>query len=355
MKAPPKKEDRSATAVTVADLARIVGVSETTISLAFQPDSRISKSTRQRVLDVARQLHYVPNRHARMLRAGRTRLIGLLVNDLTNPFYAQLADVIEEEVEQRGYHLSIFNSQWSARREIDAIEKMAELRMEGVLICYSEQTGRSRELLAAHAIPHIAVDTHPEKPAGNYVLFDMHSAGQLAAAHFYDLGCRHPVLLMPDHRSVQGLSAFNQLEKGFSEQWKSRRSGSDRVRRVAADLTIPAGKEAYFQLCRTKAKVDAILCGNDLCALGVIDAADVIGTKVGESVAVMGIDNLPVSAMSRLGLTSIAQPLTKLAALAATTLLDGIEHKKEPSIQRFLEPELIQRSSTLRFQKPHST
>lgn len=352
MKAPPKKDGRSTTAATVADLARIVGVSETTVSLAFQPDSRISKSTRQRVLDVACQLHYVPNRHARMLRAGRTRLIGLLVNDLTNPFYAQLADVIEEEVEKRGYHLSIFNSRWSARREIDAIEKMAELRMEGVLVCYSEQTGKSRDLLTAHAIPHIAVDTHPEKPSGNYVLFDMNAAGQLAAAHFAELGCRHPVLLMPDQRSIQGLSAFNQLEKGFREQWKLRRPGRGSVRRVAADLTIPAGKEAYFQLCRTDEPVDAILCGNDLCALGVVDTADVMGTKVGESLAVMGIDNLSVGAMSRLGLTSIAQPLTKLAALAATTLLDGIEQKKEPSIQRFLEPELVQRSSTLRFQKP---
>lgn len=350
-----QRQDNSGvkSSATITEVARLANVSETTVSLAFQDNSRISLKTRQKVREIATRLHYVPNQHAKSLRAGRTKLIGLLVNDLVNPFYAQLAETIEDFVEERGYQLLVFNSRWIAKREIAAIKRMVSLRIEGALVCYSEKTDESKRILLDNDIPHIALDTSPVHMDEAFVFFDLKLAGSLAAMHFESIGCRRPALMMPMEDDQHRFSAFLHLEKGFVEEWQRRGKMADMVYRIPAALTIPSGREAFLKLYRSMSNVDSVFCGNDLCALGAMDAADQLGLKIGEDIAIMGIDNLPVGAIARLGLTTLHEPVDKLANQAASALLEGIENHKRISICHLIEPELILRASTLRFQRVH--
>ena len=347
----PEPETGASGAATIAKVARLANVSETTVSLTFRENSRISPATRRRVREVASRLRYVPNQYARSLRAGRTRLIGLLVNDLANPFYTRLAEVVEEMVESRGYHLLVFNSRWTAEREVAAVRRMMEVRVEGVLACYSERTDEARALLEENGVPHVALDTQPAGMEGAHVLFDLFHAARLAAAHLAELGCLRPALFMPFGPEAATFSSFECMERGFREAWSRRRPDGRPPLPWPAELTIASGKEAFLRLYRNAPFVDAVFCGNDLCAFGVIDAADQLGLAVGERLAVIGIDDLPAAALGRLGLTTLREPVERLATLATTALLDGVENRSEIAIRQMLAPELVQRASTLRFQR----
>ncbi len=332
----------------VAELAQ---VSETTVSLAFKSKSRISEKTRNLVREIARQVGYVPNQYARSLRAKSTRLIGLLINDIVNPFYAKMADLVEKHVEASGYQLLVFGSGWEEKREMAAIQRMAELRVEGVLACFSETSDAARRFMDDNNMSYVTLDTSASTPKGAHVLIDLELAGRLAASHFADLGCRRPLLLMPKVSNGCRFSAFENLEKGFIAEWKRRVGSGETVKRMGAELDIAAGREAFSDSRRIYPQVDSVLCGNDLCALGVIDAADHLNIKVGEELAVMGVGDIPVGSIDRLGLSTISEPVEKVAEYATQALIESVTSGTELRIGKYVEPTLVLRASSLRFQR----
>ena len=123
---------------TIKDVAKRAGVSDTTVSLAFQSDSRIRPETRRRVLAIAKRLHCLPNLNAQALRMGAPKSIGFLVNDITNPFYALMVNSAESIALDRGYQVVIADGHWSAERELQSVENMIRSRVQGMLICPCE-------------------------------------------------------------------------------------------------------------------------------------------------------------------------------------------------------------------------
>ncbi|MFW6060632.1 MAG: LacI family DNA-binding transcriptional regulator, partial [Phycisphaeraceae bacterium] len=202
--------------VTIRDVAREAGVSDTTVSLALRPKSRISDATRQRVLEAAQRLSYVPDRAAQRLRTGASRALGFLVNDLTNPFYARMIRRAGEVARDRAYELTVGESRWDPARELTAAQHMIEARVDGMLACLTERNTETLQRFGQYGVPAVLVDTYPEGYSGAYVANDLIAAGRLAAAHLAEAGCRRLVMFSAQARGRR-FSAMRRLEAGFAE------------------------------------------------------------------------------------------------------------------------------------------
>ncbi len=332
---------------TIRDVARAAGVSQTAVSLAFRQGSRISDGTRDRVLDAARRLNYVPNLAARRLRQGRSRTVGLVVTDITNPFYALITGQAQALAHARGYQVLVVDTAWDGAREVAAVEHLIEARVQGALLCFSERTPESVRLLERHGLPVVALDTRPAGYRGAYVANDLRCAGRLAAEHLLSVGCVRPVLMLPGGADGR-FSAFRDIRAGFCRALARRGVDFAEEHVIPAELSLAGGMAAFDLLRRAVPAADGLLCANDLCALGVMEAADAAGVRIGPELALMGIDDLEVGRLGRISLTSVSQPHHRLAETAARALLDAVEQGEAPGIRTKLKPRLVPRASTRR-------
>ena len=334
---------------TIKDVALQAGVTDTTVSLAFQEGSRISARTRKHVLAVAQELGYVPNALARQLRRGHSRIptLGLLVNDIANPFYGLIVRAAEQAALPHHYHVAVSDSQWEPEREVAAIRGMIEARVDGVLACFSERTEESRALLERFSVPYLAMDTCPASFSGAYVINDMAAAGRVAAEHLLEAGYRQPVFFTAEPEKAH-FSAFQAMLEGFRRAIQASGLSLDDFHVRMAGQTIACGIAAFDALAVGGADCDAVVCINSLCALGVLEAADRSGVAIGRELGVLGVDDLDICALARIGLSTIRQPYAQLAAKAATELIQHIQTGGMLSTRLALAPELVIRQSTCR-------
>jgi len=334
--------------ITIRDIARLAGVSLTTASLSFKSGSRISSATRQKVLAIAREHHYVPNQAARALRSRSSRTIGICVPDLTNPFYATLIRQAELTSRERGHRLLSAESEWSPDREIEAIEAMAQSRVMGLLLCSSEGTGESFKLLQQYSIPHVVMDTAPAVYEGPFVGNDLLATGRLAAEHLVSIGCKSPPILTGALENAD-FSSFQKILQGFTQALAEHDMTLGKEQIVYAGLTYGQGLEGARSLLVQAGDTDGIFCMNDSCAYGVIELLTQKNIRPGFDIAVMGIDDLEASRMSLISLTSIRQPYAQLAEIATNILIDILEKKQVDNTHVALPPELVIRNSTAKF------
>jgi len=335
---------------TLKDIATEAGVSVTTVSLAFQPGSRISDGTRKEVLRIAQRRGYVPNQAARNLRRGRTLTLGVIVPDITNPFFATLVRHTETVAIERGYEVISAESRWEGDAELRAIESMARLRVDGLVFCCSEATQESVPLLRRHGIQHVLIDTCPPGYDGPFVVNDLEAAGRLAGVHLTEVGCRAPAFLTGAASHCE-FSSFRLLREGFAEGLRLHGVAWRPERAVAAGLTFEAGLVAGRALLASHPQIDGVFCVNDACAWGVMEAIGESGRSAGPDIAVIGVDDLEASRMSCVSLTSIRQPYPKLARIAANALIDAIEDSTADPVRTSLAPELVIRDSTAAFHR----
>lgn len=328
---------------TIRDIAKYAGVSDTTVSLAFREGSRISDKTRAKVLKAASRLSYVPNQAAKALREGDTRTLGLLVNDLTNPFYARVVREVETIASECGYQVLVAENQYEASRELANLQRMLHARVQGLLVCFSEMTDEMTKRVAAQDLPTVALDSVPASYQGAAVLHDLEASGRLAAEHLLAVGCQCPAFAGPVERP---LSAVTALRKGFESAVME--AGLSPCPMIPGGFDFASGHEAFVALLSADQHIDGLFCANDLCALGVMEAADAARVAIGPDLALMGIGDMPVSSLRRIDLTSIREPDDKLAEIAAKALIEAVTSGHKPTIRQHLQPELISRSTTQR-------
>ncbi len=332
---------------TISDIAQEAGVSGTTVSLAFQPNSRIGDQTRQKVLAVAQRLKYVPNQAARSLRQQQTATIGMIVPDITDTFFASLVRECERVIRSRGFTILTAESQWHGSMERQAIDSMIESRVRGILMCSCEGSENALVQLEEHDVPVILLDTYPEGFLGEYVATDFTALGRMAAEHLWQIGARHPLLINAgDSRSQY--SSLRKLEQGFVQFWDKKKITSNIE---YAGLTSADGKAVVSHLLANNTIIDACFCINDAIALGVMDAMR--AHPQAPPLALLGIDNSPAARLGFISLSSFSLPCMHMADIAATALLDKIEGNASP-VHEHLFAELIIRDSTRQFHPPTS-
>ncbi|MEN8654920.1 LacI family DNA-binding transcriptional regulator [Streptomyces sp. 21So2-11] len=336
-----------APSVGIKDVAKQAGVSVGTVSNVINRPNMVSEETRDRVQSAIERLGYVRSESARQLRAGHSRIMALLVLDMGNPFFVDVARGAERAARDAGLRVMMCNSSQSPSVEADYLSLFAEQRVRGVLLTPADATGRNIEGFRRHEIPFVLVDRVADGTTECSVSVDDVVGGALAVRHLLEAG----------HRSVAYVSGQPELN-----QVQDRRTGAlqalaeaglpaDALRELPAKrLDVAAGRDAAGRLLGLADRPTAVFCANDLLALGVLQEMYAAGVRVPEDMAIVGYDDIEFAAAAAVPLTSVRQPAIAMGTLAAELLLEEIESTDGRSHQHrrvVLQPELVVRRSSL--------
>jgi LacI family transcriptional regulator len=325
--------------VTLLDIAGDAGVSRATASLVIRNVPSVAQGTRKRVLRSIKRLGYVYHRGAASLRTQRSHAIGLIVSDITNPFFAEVIVAIEERLAAANLVTLLGNTSEDQAKESRLLKTMSEFPADGILICPALGT-RSPE--APNLADQLPIVSFVRRGVGlDYAGVDNAQGAQLAVEHLYQLG----------HRRIAFIGGNPKISTG-----RERIEGYQRaLRRLSLQfdplLIIPSvpnrlgGHDSVQKLLEMENRPTAALCFNDVVALGVIEALKHFGLKVGENFGVVGFNNIPDAAQSLPGLTTVDTSPRQLGETAAEMLLKRIEKRDAPIRTIILQPKLIVRHS----------
>jgi LacI family transcriptional regulator, galactose operon repressor len=329
-------------AVSIKEVARRAGVSLGTVSNVLNRPDQVSPATLARVRQAIAETGYVRNDSARQLREGRSRTLAMVVLDMANPFFTDVALGAEQEAAEHGAMLVICNSGDDPRREQRHLEQIAEQRVRGVLITPVHGDGEAAlRTLDAQGVPAVLVDRVSARPDRCSVSVDDVLGGRLAAAHLLALG--HTRIGF-----VGGPATITQVadrRAGAAEAITSAGGALEDIRTEA--LSFEAGRDAAAALLERADRPTAVFCANDLLALGVLQALTLRGLSVPDDLAVIGYDDIDFAAAAAVPLSSIRQPRMELGRTAARLLLEETDPTATHRHQHMVfMPELVARRST---------
>jgi len=331
--------------VTIKDIANKAEVSYATVSRALNNKYGVNPKTRSRILQIAKDLNYSPNAIARGLVSSRSYTIGLVLPDVTNPYFPAVAAGIEACSQERGYSVFLCNTNWERQREDSYIQLLAERRADGVII--APVGGSIKEELQS-LLPTVFVSNAPRDTVQSSVVIDNIRGGYLATKHLIECGYKTVGFIgvsehsMADNDRLEGYRrAFNRY--GLEPEARyikfgdfRQQTGYNIIRTLIADGNYP----------------EAIFAENDVLAIGILHGIKDSGLKVPEDIALIGFDDIAFSSYQEFQLSTINQPKEQMGRTAAEILIEKIENSENPPPPRrvILEPELIIRSSSCREQ-----
>jgi LacI family transcriptional regulator len=331
--------------VTIEDVARAAGVSRQTVSRAINDRGEISPQTRARVLRIAEEMDYHPSGIARGLATHRTHTLGLVIPDVANPFFSDVARGAEHVAYAAGYNVFLCNTDEAPQREWTVLQSLEEKRVDGIVLCSSRlNNGKLRTVVARH--PAVVLVNRRLGPMDRdngvgVVMLDDVTGGRIAAQHLLDSG----------HRAVGFLAGPPASHSG------RQRAQGHRAALAAADLpyepawTIPCpadvdgGHRAARDLLTAHPELTALFCYNDLVAVGALQACTALGRRVPDDLAVVGFDDILLAALVTPALTTCRVPRYELGVQAMRLLLDQISGCLNECPEIVLRPELVVRAS----------
>jgi LacI family transcriptional regulator len=326
--------------VTLQAVAKAAGVTIATASRSLNDVYGVHPETRARVLQVAEKLHYTPNRFARGLVTGRSNMIGLIVSDIRNSYFAEVARGVEDAALEAGRDVMLCNSDLNAKRQMKLIMSLLDKRAEAIIMNSVATLPRKEQLqIAAAGVPIVLLNRTGSGPGFSTVSADNEKGGQLAAE----------CLLRNGHKSVINVTGpkyhanLARRSAGFLKAMSAQRG--TKVRTVHAIHTLEGGYEAAKEFFRKLNGATAVFTGNDAMAFGVMRAALEAGMKIPKDISLMGFDDVELSAISFPPLTTIHQPKYEAGRAAFEIVNQLLDSGKNVPCHRVLDVRLVERSS----------
>ncbi|HLI88468.1 MAG TPA: LacI family DNA-binding transcriptional regulator [Ktedonobacteraceae bacterium] len=325
---------------TIYDVAKLAGVSATTVSKVLNGTGRISKATRLRVESVVAELQYTPSIIASALKKNQTFNIGLLIPDITNPFYGELARTIEDEALHQNYSVLICSTDNAPERERKQLELLIRKHLDGIIVATAERSDNTEPAkLLERGISVVFIDRVIPNSPYPIVATDHYRGSYLAAEHLIQLGHRRiAILLEPLY-----LQASLERLQGFAAALKAYAIPFDNSLVYSGGFGAEAGYELARQVLSGATLPTAIFAATDLLAIGALRKLREEGIAVPEQVSLVGYDDIQMARMVSPPLTTIAQPIAALSKQAIALLLSG---RPQTASTTLLPPALIVRSST---------
>lgn len=318
------------------DVAAKAGVSRALVSLVMRDSPRVSAASREKVRAAAAELGYRPNLWARNLASGQTHTIGVMVNDLHNPYFTEMAQAVAEVAGGSGLQV-LLNSGWQREDgEISAIEALLSLRIDGMVLGGPRLSAKVLDKYADQA-PTVIVSNYDRPETFDTVCNDETQGARLIVDHLNELG----------HVRVAHIDAGEgaggpERRSGFIEAMTDR--GLAPIV-VEGDFKEDAGYKAASQLMSLREPPTAIYAGNDVAAIGVLAYLGSVGVRVPEDVSVVGYDDTALAGISTVSLTTVNQPRPQVGRRAMELLLERMSGRTEAR-HELIEPSLVVRSST---------
>ena len=330
---------------TIDDVAKLAGVHKGTVSRALnaRTEHQVNPETVKRVKRAARQLSYVPNVMARSLRTSLSMTIGVIIPDLTNPFFPPIIRGIENYLQPRGYTALLANTDGHDAVEIAAFESLMERRVDGFILATGRH-GEQEMLRQAYESNVLAVMLNRGAGSVPYPLVTGNDSSGIAAAvnHLVELGHRDLLHLA----GPLNLSTSVVRADAFTAACAARKGVRGRVIEAAA-LSVAAGQHSMDDVVSTRAsRPTAVVAGNDLLALGVLRSLRTHGLRCPEDISVVGFNDMPFAEDFSPPLTTVSVPVLEMGTESARLLLQNIEAGSQEPVTLILPVSLIVRSST---------
>jgi DNA-binding LacI/PurR family transcriptional regulator len=333
--------------IRIKEVARRAGVSVGTVSNVLNRPEMVAPARRQRVLDVIDELGFIRNESARQLRAGRSRTIGMIVIDIANPFFTDVARGAESVTDENNSMLMLCSSGEDRQRELRHLEMLEQLRVLGVLLTPVDSNDPRIDEIASRGTPVVLVDRRSKGRKRCSVGVDDILGGRLAVEHLLAKGHERITFVGGPFAIRQVAERLQGARVAIGEQTGPRAVELSVVE--TASLTLAAGREAGGTIAELPAsrRPTAVFCANDLLALGVLQQLTRQGIKVPNDIALVGYDDIDFAAAATVPLTSVRQPREQLGRTAAELLLeevqDGESHRHRHVV---FDPELVVRESS---------
>lgn len=333
--------------VRLKEVAKKAGVSVATASRIINDKPSqvpISQETKRKVLEAAKKLNYYPNIFARSLRTKKTGIVGLIVSDITDPYFGGIIDGVEKVLNENDYYFFLSSAQNSPEKEELYVTKFRKGLVDGLLILGGTQRFTDNEVkqIMESGIPIVLVGRSAPHHNISSVTVDNFRGGFLATEHLIKLGHRHIVHITSHKPRADGKERLNGYKSSMEKYGLK-----DRFWIEKGDITAESGYEVMSNILGKIKRPSAVFALNDRSALGVIQAIRNQGLRIPEDIAVVGFDDIPISAHFNPPLTTVRQPQTEMGKLGAELLLKVI--RKEDEITEniiILKPELIVRRSS---------
>lgn len=338
---------------TIKEISEVTGLSIATVSKVLNGKAGVNAETRKKVLRVAEKLRYRPNLNARNLKAGCSRTIGIITEDLTVFNSPEIVDGIAEACDAAGYHYILSNLRFYKRygngqrdlRESEAlihsvIDDMVSKQVDGIIYigCHSHFVVS----LAGHNAPRFVCAYCISKDEGvPSVVYNEEKASYDLTCRLLDAGCKKPAMITGPSDSSHTINR----SRGYMKALYDRGIPYDPFLTLTGDWERDCGYELGRQLIRSGA--DAIFAQNDLMAVGVLDYCNASGIVVGKDVKLIGFDNREIASVSRPTLSSVSLPLFEIGQTAAAEMLSILAGKEASGETIMLDCEIIERESTL--------
>ncbi|MDT7841617.1 LacI family DNA-binding transcriptional regulator [Streptomyces justiciae] len=324
---------------TIRDVAERAGVSKSLVSLVLRGSEGVRPEKRAAVLAAVEELGYRPNAAARSLSERRTRTVGVLLNDLRNPWFVELLDGLNSRLYDSGLHTLLADGHLNRRLGEDLTRTFTELRVDGLIAVGTLQDPEALRTAAGQVPTVVAGAREPELPGVDVVANDDEQGARLATEHLIGLGHRHIA-----HIAAQG--AVGELRRRSFEAVMREHGLAGAAVTEQGDLTEEGGYRATVRLLNRPRRPTAIFAANDMTCVGALSAAEESGLRVPRDLSLVGYDNTYLSRLRHLWLTTVDNASHDVGRRAAQRLLDRIEDPDRPREVELATPVLEVRGST---------
>jgi len=330
--------------VTIDDVARAAGVSKQTVSRAINNKGEISPRTRERILALVKEMEYRPNRMAQAMNTSRSHMIGLVVPDITNPFFPEVVRAVQDAAMENGYTALICNTDQA--KEIEVLHELVTHGIDGLITFTHQATDAAVVEFADRFGPLLIINREFEKsfthPNISSLLVDNVQGACLAIEHLVELG--HQKIAMITSSLFAGHET--RRERGYLKTIKKAGLEVDRELIISQDATLAGGYEATKQLLANRPDITAIFGYNDLIALGAIRACRDLNLSVPNDISVIGFDDIQLSSMVTPALSSIRVDKYRMGQLAFDRVYSLIQDPNGSRDRIEMQSILVNREST---------
>jgi DNA-binding LacI/PurR family transcriptional regulator len=331
--------------MNIKAVAKRAKVSTATVSRAINGTAKVSPHTAERVRQAIEALNFYPDTNARALGSGRSGLCGLIISDITNPFFPELVKSFEDFAVVHGQDLLIANTNYDPERMKICVIRMLQRKVDGVAIMTSEMDDRLVEVFSRRNIPLVFLDTGMPAPGVSCVRIDYSAGIDAAMAHLIALGHRRIAFISGPLR----LASARMRHRAFMESSERDHLDSNEALIQEGNHRVDGGREAMKRILGSGARPTAVMASNDLTAIGAMGAIGEAGLQVPKDISVIGFDDIQFSAFTMPPLTTVSLPRAQIANAAFQALLNAQQSDAPKPVQgeeHMVRPTFVLRKST---------
>lgn len=332
---------------TIAEVAKMLDVSPSTVSRAMNNAPGVSDAVRKKILDFIDKIGYIPNSAAQSLSRGRSNMIALILGDIRNPFYADLAFGIQKELDTQGFLVTTFNSEYDPLKEMEYIQLAKQYNYSGIILV-TVTNEKASAYLKNISLPTLLVNRTADDYKGSLVVADNFQSGYIAARHLINLGHKNIGFLAGNHKtstaSAQRFNGYLQALSNYQMPYTENNCIFD------LDWRIQSGYRAAETIFSSRKNMpdfpSAFLLANDLLALGFMDYCGRHDICIPKDVSIIGFDDILFSRLHQIQLTTVSPHVEEMSSKAAKLMQQMVTNPDCEPQRIILEPTLMERNTT---------